>query len=178
MLSLADEAKLNLQKLIGMKLSRMALAADMRTLQFGNTEARKRGGVVGEYALHVQCPWRLESDTGIITGSGDLYVPDEKSEQPGEPFDWENGGSLQERILRELLEGYDDNNRQIVNLTNIFVVADIQSDSAGGFCLTLSGGYRFLVFPNGTGSEAWRLFKPSTDECESNEEHFVVPFQA
>lgn len=171
----ADEVKLNLQKLIGLKLSRTALAADMRTLQFGNTEARQGGGVVGELGLHVQCPWRLESDAGIITGSDDLYVPSEKSDQSEEPFDWEKGGSLQDKALRELLEGYDESTGQIVNSTNLLVVEDICSDWAGGFCLALSGGYRFLVFPNGTRREAWRLFRPSRDGYTSNEKHFVVP---
>jgi hypothetical protein len=177
MSSITDEVTLNLQPLIGLKLSRMALAADMRTLQFGNTEARKGGGAVGEYALHVQCPWRLEGKTGIITGSGDLYVPYEKSEEQEESFDWEEGGSLQDRVLRELLRGYDENTKQIVNSTNLLVVEDIHADSAGGFCLTLSGGYRFAVFPNGTRSEAWRLFRPSRDGHKSNEKHFVVPRQ-
>jgi len=177
MASIADEVTLNLQPLIGLKLSRMALAADMRTLQFGNTEARKGGGVVGEYALHVQCPWRLEGKTGIITGSGDLYVPYEKSEETEESFDWEEGGSLQDRVLRELLRGYDENTKQIVNSTNLLVVEDIHSDSAGGFCLTLSGAYRFTVFPNGTRSEAWRFFRPSREGHESNERHFVIPRQ-
>ena len=115
MLSLADEVRLELQQLVGLKLSRMALAADMRTLQFGKTEARIGGGVVGEYGLHVQCPWRLEDDARIITGSDDLYVPYEKSERLTESFDWEKGDSLQERILRDLLKGYDTNTRQIVN---------------------------------------------------------------
>jgi hypothetical protein len=178
MLSLADAVKFNLQKLIGLKLSRMALAANMRMLDFGNTEARNRGGVVGEYGLHVQCAWRLEGDTGIITGSDDLYVPYEKSEQAEESFNWEKGGSLQEGVLRELLKGYDENTGQIVNITNLLVVEDVHSDSAGGFCLTLSGRYRFLVFPNGTRSEAWRLFKPSRDAYKSHEKHFVVPLQA
>jgi hypothetical protein len=175
MLGLVDEVRLNLQQLIGLKLSRMALAADMRTLQFGNTEARMRGGVVGQYALHVQCPWRLESDTGVITGSGDLYEPYEKGERQDESFDWEKGDSLQEGVLRELLKGYDENSKQIVNTTNLLTVEAVQADSSGGFCLSLSGGYRFLVFPNSTRHEAWRLFRPSKDGDESNEKHFVVP---
>ena len=75
MSSFADTVREELQHLIGLKLSRTALAADMRTIQFGNTEARMGGGVVGEYALHVQCPWRLEDNTHLITGNDDLYVP-------------------------------------------------------------------------------------------------------
>lgn len=175
MLSLADEVKLNLKKLIGLKLSRIALAADMRMLHFGNKNARTSGGVVGEYGLHVQCPWRLANDTGIVTGSDDLYVPYEKSEQAEELFDWEKGCSLQHKALRDLLKGHDENTRQMVDSTNLLVVEDIHSDSAGGFCLTLSGGYRFSAFPDGTRREAWRLFRPRKDGQKSDEKHFVVP---
>jgi hypothetical protein len=177
MLSLADEVRLNLNPLIGLKLSRMARAADMRTIQFGDTEARKSGGVVGQYALHVQCPWRLENDAGVITGSDDLFEPYERAEQPGESFDWEKGDSLQERVLRDLLKGYDANTKQIVNSTNLLTVETVLADSSGGFCLSLSGGYRFLVFPNSTRREAWRLFIPSKDGAESTQKHFVVPHE-
>ena len=177
MFSFADEVRLNLGRLIGLKLSRVARAADMRTIQFGDTEARKNGGVVGQYALHFQCPWRLESEAGVITGSDDLYEPNEKAEQPGEPFDWEKGDSLQDRVLRDLLKGYDADTKQIVNLTNLLTVEAVQADSSGGFCLSLSGGYRFLVFPHGTRREAWRLFRPSKDGAESTERHFVVPHE-
>jgi hypothetical protein len=176
MLSLADQVKLNLQQLIGLKLSRMALAADMRTLQFGNTKPRQ-GGVVGEFALHIQCPWRIETDTGVITGSGDLYAPYDESEEMSESFDWAKGDNLQERILRQLLVGYDEKTKQIVNSTDLLSVEAVQVDSVGGFSLELSGGYRLSVFPNSTRYEAWRLFRPSTDEWESREEHFVVPFE-
>ena len=179
MFSFADMVRHELQHLIGLKLSRMALAADMRTIQFGNTEARMGwgGGVVGEYGLHVQCPWRLENDTGIVTGNDDLYVPSKRGDQLVESFDWEKGGSLQDEALRDLLGGYDPDTKQIVNSTNLLTVDAVQTDVAGGFCLSLSGGYRFLVFVNGTNREAWRLFKPSKDGTKSNEKHFVVPIE-
>jgi len=177
MLSLADEVRLNLGPLIGLKLSRMARAADMRTIQFGDTEARKSGGVVGQYGLHVQCPWRLENDAGVITGSDDLYEPYEIAEQPRESFDWEKEESLQDRVLRDLLKGYDANTKQIVNSTNLLTVEAVQADSSGGFCLSLSGGYRFLAFPHGTRREAWRLFRPSKDGAKYSERHFVVPHE-
>jgi hypothetical protein len=177
MSSFADTVREELQHLIGLKLSRTALAADMRTIQFGNTQARIRGGVVGEYGLHVQCPWRLEDDTRIITGNDDLYFPSKRSDQLAESFDWEKGGSLQDEALRDLLGGYDPDTGQIVNSTNLLTVDTVQTDVSGGFCLSLSGGYRFLVFVNGTQREAWRLFKPSKDGAESHEKHFVVPLE-
>ena len=175
MFNLAEEAKANLQRLVGLKLPRMALAADMRTLQFGKTVARIGGGVVGEYALHIQCPWRLDGPTGVVTGSGDLYEPYVQNEGLRESFDWETDDSLQDGVLRELLKGYDENTKQIVNSTNVLTVEAVETDSAGGFSLRLSGGYRWLVFPNCTRSEAWRLFKPSKDGDAPEERHFVVP---
>jgi len=175
MLSLGNEVRIKLGDLIGLKLSRIALAADMRTLQFGNTQPRVGGGVVGEYALHVQCPWRLEDESSVITGNDDLYVPYEQNDELAEPFDYEKRESLQERILRDLLKGYDSDTKQTVNSTNLLTVAAVEADAAGGFCLNLSGGYRFFVFINGTRREAWRLFKPSKDGARSSEKHFVVP---
>lgn len=147
MLSLADQVKQRLEQLIGLKLARMALAADMRTLQFGNTITRAQGGVVGEYVLHIQCPWRIEGDSGVITGSGDLYVPYDKNEKLNEAFDWTTGDNLQERILRQLLHGYDDNTKQIVNSTALLVVEAVEVDLVGGFSLEMSRGYSLKVFP-------------------------------
>jgi hypothetical protein len=175
MVNFANEVRRNFEPLIGLRLSRIGLAADMRTLQFGDEVARKSGGVVGEYALHIRCPWRIEDDTRVITGSADLYLPSADGEHPDEPFDWHKDVSLQEKVLRELLDGYDQNTKQIVNETNLLTVEDFQTDSAGGFNLVLSGGYRLSVFPDGTRCEAWRLFRPSNDGYDPNETHFIAP---
>ena len=45
----------------------------MRGFHFGKI-VRKNGKNVGAYALHIQCPWRIESETAIVTGSQDWYV--------------------------------------------------------------------------------------------------------
>jgi hypothetical protein len=167
MASLVDQVKLHIEKLITLKLSRIARAADMRTLQFGNTKTRLKGGVVGEYALHVQCPWRLERRGELITGSGDLYVADTEDGKEEKP---------QDKILRELLKGYDETTGQIVNTTPFFIVETAQADSVGGFSLQMSGDYRFVVFPDSARAEAWRLFVPRGDE-EITNDHFVVPHE-
>jgi hypothetical protein len=147
----------------------MARAADMRTIQFGAVRDYM-SGCVGEYALHIQCPWRFENDSGIITGSGDLYRPFDKNKELNVNFDWEHDDNLQDQLLRQLLNGYDERTRQIVNSTSLLVVTAIEADSTGGFWLKLSGGYRLVVFPTGTRVEAWRIFRPGSEE-----EHFVVP---
>jgi hypothetical protein len=147
----------------------MARAAAMRTIQFGAVRDYK-SGCVGEYALHIQCPWRLENYTGIITGSDDLYRPFDENKELNDDFDWEHDDNLQDHLLRQLLNGYDERTRQIVNSTSLLVVGAVEADLTGGFCLKLSGGYRLVVFPTGTRDEAWRIFRPGSEE-----EHFVVP---
>jgi hypothetical protein len=168
--SLAEQVKHAIQPLLGLKISRMSRAADMRTIQFGAVREYK-GGCVGEYALHIQCPWRIENDTGISTGSGDLYQPFDQSNELNNDFDWEHGDNLQDHLLRQLLNGYDERTRQIVNSTTLLVVSAVEADLAGGFWLKLSGGYRLVVLPTGTRDQTWRLFRP-----DSEEEHFVVPY--
>jgi hypothetical protein len=149
----------------------------MRTFQFGDTSTRTNGGVVGQYALHVQCPWRLANDHSVITGSGDLYEPSEENAGPEEPLKQGKSGSFQEKVLRELFKGYDENTKQIVNLTTLLSVEEVHADLDGGFWLSLSGGYRLSVFPSGGEVEAWRLFRPRKDGYETNEKHFVVPLE-
>lgn len=95
-----------------------------------------------------------------VIANGAAYLDDS--------FDWEKGGSLRDGIFRDLLRGFDENTGQIVNSTSLLFVEDVRTDSAGGFCLILSGGFRLVVFPSGTRSEAWRFFKPSTDEFNSD----------
>jgi len=147
----------------------MARAADMRTVQFGAVRDYQ-GGCVGEYALHILCPWRFENETGIVTGSSDLYRPSDQNKELNDDFDWEHDDNLQDQQLRQILNGYDERTRQIVNSTSLLVVSAGEADLNGGFWLKLSGGYRLVVFPTGTRDEAWRIFRPGSEE-----EHFVVP---
>jgi hypothetical protein len=147
----------------------MARASAMRTIQFGAMRDYM-SECVGEYALHIQCPWRFANDTRIITGSGDLYRPFDENKELNDDFDWEHDDNLQDHLLRQLLNGYDERTRQIVNSTSLLVVSAVEADLTGGFWLKLSGGYRLVVFPTGTRDEAWRIFRPGSEE-----DHFVVP---
>jgi hypothetical protein len=64
--------------LIGLRLSIVRRAADMLVLHFGNIRAHSSGkGTVGDYALHVQCPWRLD---GPLIGSSSRLIPAPESE--------------------------------------------------------------------------------------------------
>src|ERR1044072_4328801 len=67
----------SLSQIIGLPLTAARRAADMGTLQFGALRAVERGSV-GDFALHVQCSWRIEGPDGIVTGRMDLWKPVEE----------------------------------------------------------------------------------------------------
>jgi hypothetical protein len=151
-----------LTPLVGLRLVIARRAADLRNFQFGQVRAVERG-TVGDYGLHIQCPWRLEGPDGILTGHSDLWELAEASEG----VDW--GENLQDRQLGTLLGGYDPATRSFVNQTEHLVVEGVQADNCGGATIQLSGGYRLVLFPAGARGEDWRLFRPGTDEP-----HFVI----
>ena len=156
MTNISESARNHLSPLIGLRLSASYRAADMRIFHFG-TMRKVAKGSVGEYALHVQCPWRIQTNDRIITGRHDLFTP---VEVPA-GFDWKNwtwdgNETLQDRLTSDLLAN-----------TELTVQAVI-TDRHGGVTLNLSGGYVLVLFPASSRGEDWRVFVPN---CEH---HFVV----
>jgi hypothetical protein len=84
MTTTATEILKHLKPLIGLKLSIARRAASLSNFQFGPVRAVD-GGTLGEYALHVDCPWRIERPHGIMTGWLDLWEPAEETPD----FDWQ-----------------------------------------------------------------------------------------
>jgi|SRR5687767_6738852 len=184
MTSTKTEIKKHLDQLIGLPLSIARRAADMLVLHFGTireVESRSlsgrrrknKKGTVGDFALHIQCPWRLENSDGIITGRGDLY----RSAETGEYFDaeldddsfYKHGKNLQDRKMGELLQGIEPVTDSYMNVTNFLIVEKTEADNFGEATIYLSGGYRLRIFPSSSTGEHWRLFQGATDE-----KHFVV----
>src|SRR5262249_40376687 len=82
--------------LIGLRLSIVRRAADMLVLHFGDVRAHPSGeGTVGDYALHVQCSWRLDGPAGTVTGQGDLWEYAGPGERPRN-WSYDDGHSLQD----------------------------------------------------------------------------------
>jgi hypothetical protein len=167
--SVAHEILKHLQPLLGLKLSIARLAADLRNFHFGEVRSVS-GGRVGEYALHIQCPWRIEGPGGIITGRLDLWEPAKEDED----VDWDRWSyhqneNLQDARIAVLLGGYDPETKSHINLTDLLVVKEVAADDCGGATITLSGGYRLVLFPAGTRGEDWRIFRPRVEEP-----HFVI----
>jgi hypothetical protein len=155
--------------LIGLRLSIVRRAADMLVLHFGDVRAHQSGsGTVGAYALHVQGPWRLDGPREIITGRGDLW----DYAGPGErPVSWshEDGLSLQDQRLNDLIGPRDETTLSWVNETDRLVVTSARQTSRGDVRLELTGGLAILLFPDGSRREAWRLFSPAARD------HLVFP---
>ena len=153
--------------LIGKPLWTCRRAADMATFQFGGrikgVDYYGRPSQVGDYALHVQCAWRITRGDEIVVGSGDLYYPaeyqNEHEEFPAD-FDWRKHPNRRDKLLRLLFE----------NDVREFIVQRIEVGIAGNLRIELSGGFVLDVFPDySLDSEHWRLFAPGKDEP-----HFVV----
>jgi hypothetical protein len=69
--------------LVGLRLSIVRRAADMLVLHFGTIRPHSSGeGTVADCALHVQCPWRLDSPKGTVTGRDDLWEYAGPGERP------------------------------------------------------------------------------------------------
>jgi hypothetical protein len=143
-----------LRSLVGLPLSVTRRAADLRGFHFGEMRPTRRGNS-GAYVLHVQCPWRLEHQGCIYTGSADLREPSSDCAQVN---DWTYElGNLQDERLTALLGGRDPDTKSILNTSGMLVVKAASGTEGGGVLLELSGGYRLVVFPDGSNGESWRL---------------------
>jgi hypothetical protein len=157
-----------LAPLHGMPLWRAGRAATMLWLSFGRRvhapTLRHPERITGEYALHLQCPWRVSGPNGVVTGSADMFVPSDP-DMPAWAFDAEcPGNALADFALGRWIDCY---------VRQPLVVIGIDVDRCGGFCLALSEGFAFEAFPNsradGAESEYWRLLKPAEET-----RHFVM----
>jgi hypothetical protein len=140
-----------LSQIVGLPLSAMRRAADMRTFQFGTLRPVDRGSV-GEFALHVQSPWRIEGPDGIVTGRLDLWEPVEDDAPFDENWNYEKSPNLQDARLEQWLAENE----------GALVVKSVDADEFGGTVISFSQGFVLRIFPAGTRGEDWRLFRPRT----------------
>ena len=100
--------------LVGKALWGCTRAADLASFAFGERrEAPSSGGgarPVGEFALHVQCAWRITRGDQVLVGSRDLYYPasygDENREIPPD-FDWD-GPQPPRQVARSALREWQE----------------------------------------------------------------------
>jgi len=145
-----------LSRIIGLPLTASRRAADMRTFQFGQLRPVDRGSV-GDFALHVQCPWRIEGPDGIVTGRLDLWEPVEDNAPYDKNWDHEKSPNLQDALVKQWLA------------ENELVVTNVDADEFGGAAISFRQGFVLRLFPAGTRGEDWRSFQPT-----SGARHLVI----
>ena len=102
-LSTRERTNEALSQIVGLPLTAARRAADMRTLQFGSLRPGG-GGSVGDFALHIQCPWRIDGPDGIVTGRLDLWRPvEDDAKIDYETWDYDESPNLQDFRLDRLL---------------------------------------------------------------------------
>jgi hypothetical protein len=146
-----------LSQIIGIPLTAVRRAADMRTFEFG-TLRQIDGGSVGDFALHVQCPWRIDGPDGIVTGRLDLWEPVEADAPFDENWNYEKSPNLQDARVESWLAHNE-----------FLVVKSVDADDFGGAIISFVQSFVLRLFPAGTRGEDWRLFQPDSDT-----QHFVV----
>lgn len=109
--------------LIGKALWRCTRAADLAAFQFGQRRSvtdNYSGTVqVGEYALHVECAWRISREDRVVVGSRDLYYPaDPRIEDPLPDHDWDKVPNRRDELIRLLFE---DGKREFMVLGDVEV---------------------------------------------------------
>ncbi|MGV8864838.1 MAG: hypothetical protein ACOH2T_27240 [Pseudomonas sp.] len=151
-------------KLVGQSLVGAARAADMLTLQLGELRQRQtplgRTVETGEWALHIQCAWRIGNAQGIYTGRSDYWQPPEAVESDAVIESWnpELGNLRDSRMSAWIAQ------RQ----TSPAKVQSVSSDCFAGIRLHFDDGYTLEVFSDSSSDEDWRLIAWDGDE------HLVV----
>ncbi|MBI5382511.1 MAG: hypothetical protein HZA31_11475 [Opitutae bacterium] len=155
-----------LKVLVGLRLNPIGAAADMLWVHFGalRVVVGRKGNTkkVGDWALHLQCPWRIVRSGALMLASSDFYY----EADTGEHFDPEsNSESVFQRHAKQLNTLLDAEKP---------VVTTVHCTEAGAFDLTFDREIKLSVMPVESGrvlcSESWRLFEPSRDSP-----HFVFP---
>ena len=156
--ALRAEVRAALQPLVGLPLSAVRRAADLRNFVFGELVSVE-GGSVGAWGLHVQCAWRIDGPGGIVTGRDDLWEPEDPNVRVDEDWSYDTSPTLQDARVKAWF----------ASAVEPRVVKHVDADVFGGATIELSGGFTLRIAPMETRGEAWRLLGPSRDVP-----HFVV----
>jgi hypothetical protein len=142
-----------LRALVGKTMWTSRRAADMATFQFGRRIQVKdyygRPSEIGEYAMHVQCAWRIVRDDNVIVGSRDLYYPagDTQNDSIPESFDWDRDQNRRDNLLESLFSGRG------------FTVRSVHLAAAGMCRIEFDEDASLEIFPDDSLThEHWRLF--------------------
>ena len=154
-----------LTDLVGVTLNPPGAAGDMLWIQFGDLSEvpLRKGGTkwVGQFALHLQCPWRFTHNGSILSGSQDFYYTAQVGSGASLDSTDDTVFRLSSAALSKLIQSLSP------------AVIRVSEGQAGAFELSFSGGLVLAVMPvisDPSVGESWRLFKPGADAA-----HLIYP---
>ena len=148
--------------LTNQNMSKIGRASTTVWIQFGQLKRVKtyKGSFkeVGKYALHIQCPWRLiNSESKIIIGSGDIFIPKDKNLNDDTFIDEFN--ALFDVIAKDIPDK--------------IIVNKVEADETGSVKIKFKNAWELLILVdtsyNDEYYENWRFFEPGTQK-----DHFVI----
>jgi hypothetical protein len=151
-----------LDKLIGLVLTSTTRAANMECLKFGQELVTdKVDGLIniGQFGIHLQCPWRITKGPEILIGSNDVFEQSDQKAKYDPDFDWDRpGANLRDKKLDDLVKS---------KLT----VEKVSTDDFGGFEISFCDNIKLTTFATTSlQQEYWRLL----DNRPTSKKHFVV----
>jgi hypothetical protein len=173
-----DAIEKALQPLLGLPLRETHRIVDMQVFGFGDLvpnsgedrrraaaiAARPRRAEVPEFALHVQCRWRIVRNGSILVGAADIFWPGAESEVAYQEFDNDGARSRRDELVDSFMAHGQDSH----------VVRKIEGASTGDARIQFVDGYALELWPDHrSGAEAdgpdeyWRFFR-------DRDRHFVV----
>jgi hypothetical protein len=149
MTDIRQEVTSRITVLVGLEVTGIHRAADMLTLQFGPlTPIVNRNGAikhVGKWALHIQCPWKIEVAGNVLSTQSGLQGSEEQADL----------------TIEKICE--------LVLAKGPYSVERVRASKSGGARLSLSRELSIVLEPLPVPEEEdWRLFAPGSDE------HFVI----
>ena len=151
------------EDLIGKNVYRIGRAAAMCWIHFGRPmkiELRGQKRILGEFALDLDCPWRIRNRSGgVELGSADMFTPASRHDLD-EDFDWDiQGNNL-----------FDEKAKLLFSESTQIIVTSVKLSGNYDLTITFSNGLTLECFINAsTQEECWRLFKPGL-----HNEDFIV----
>lgn len=152
-----------LGNLKGRVWTNFGMAADMAILTFRSHDWDQ--SAAPDWRLHLLCSWRLESDTGIYTGSFDWNEPfEEQAERDGEWNPLHGGSLLVERLKLllvhpEMAQQPPDPVAIRVSRQSEFKVDNVALSNYGELVVEFANHLRLRSFSSGSRGEAWVVFE-------------------
>ncbi len=169
MLKNKKEIESTLAALKDVPCTRFSRAANMLCAGFGKDVQRVdftgKNRIVSEFALHVQCAWRLTFKNQILIAYGDFYIPREGLDYTDFVWDVQGNNRFDEKA-KMLSSNFS---------LNPVCVTSITADEIGGVNIYFNNGYALEIFPHDSlGDEYWRFIRFNSDDGIKSE-HFVMP---